>query len=446
MSDNRKPEFIKRSHEADKDLKQDNERDSRDRSPPPKRSRDSNAPSESHIVYFSNLYHSTTWKQLKDLLAKEVGGVNTVEYLVEKNGKSKNCAVVEFESPSYAEQCVNTMNRFNFCGREMVVNLVRDPKAFFRKVTLDTGCLYEDGRIIPARLAMSKNRGVDDYGRGGSLTYSREQFDTCGIPIDVLRDLQIAGPLSKCIFACNFDYKLSCGKIYNLFARCGEITYIDLPLNEESRSKGQAVIEFKTEAEAVNAIAMLNNVEYEGRRLMVKLDSKPRGPSSKIGLPKGCHGMKPSILHLCQKETAPPQNTGSDITKLIETIFSNRTPSYGAPQQNFSSQQQDLPRQSSYGSLNSKERNLQQSYVDEGNYSALSGGYRGEFAGNGSSQRDYGNTTPRDYQSGGTLPRGNDYQNSDPRDYRSNPPSRGDYSNNGAPRGGSYSSSRRNCN
>uniref|UniRef100_A0A0N5CD69 RRM domain-containing protein n=1 Tax=Strongyloides papillosus TaxID=174720 RepID=A0A0N5CD69_STREA len=443
MSDNRKSEFNKRSHEMEKELKPENERDSRDRSPPPKRSRDSNAPCESHIVYFSNLYHSTTWKQLKDLLAKEVGGVNTVEYLVEKNGKSKNCAVVEFENSSYAEKCVNTMNRYNFCGREMVVNLVRDPKAFFRKVTLDTGCLYEDGRIIPARLAMGKNRGVDDYGRGGSSNYLRENYDNCGIPIDILRDLQITGPLSKCIFACNFDYKLSCGKIYNLFARCGEITYIDLPLNEESRSKGQAIIEFKKESEAVNAIAMLNNVEYEGRRLMVKLDSKPRGPSSKIGLPKGCHGMKPSILHLCQNDSPQPQqNSGPDLTKIIETLIANRTPAYTSAQQSYSAQQ-DIPRQSSYGSLNSKDRNLQQSYVDEGNYSSLSGGYRGEFAGNGSSQRDYGNTTPRDYQAG-VLPRGNDYQTSDPRDYRSNPPSRGDYSNNGAPRGGSYSSSRRN--
>lgn len=39
MSDNRKSEFNKRSHEMDKEGKTDNERDSRDRSPPPKRSR-----------------------------------------------------------------------------------------------------------------------------------------------------------------------------------------------------------------------------------------------------------------------------------------------------------------------------------------------------------------------------------------------------------------------
>ena len=39
MSDNRKSEFNKRSHDLEKELKPDNERDSRDRSPPPKRSR-----------------------------------------------------------------------------------------------------------------------------------------------------------------------------------------------------------------------------------------------------------------------------------------------------------------------------------------------------------------------------------------------------------------------
>uniref|UniRef100_A0AC35TKJ4 RRM domain-containing protein n=1 Tax=Rhabditophanes sp. KR3021 TaxID=114890 RepID=A0AC35TKJ4_9BILA len=369
----------------------------RERSPVAKRARD-NSQADSNILYVLNVPRDSTWMELKDFMQEKCGGVKVVEYLIDRKGHSKNAAVVECESSGAATKLITALNRQDFKGRELVVNIVRDPTAFFRKVTEETGCEYKNGRIIPANRGAKRDHSSYTSSRnnnpngGGSYNNSggHVNLDTYGIPPAILRDLNIEPPLSSAIFVCNFDYKISAGKIFELFSLCGRITYIDVPYGPDHQPKGQAIVEFSHPSEAVNAIAMLNNAEYHGRKLLVKLDRKPRYPPSLTKLPNGLAGINLSIMShvirdppLDQHQQLQQLNAPISQQTLIEALKSTLGSSLvGGPF--VSPIGYDAPRS------RDDPRSIRRSYDDEvGGYQQDSG-YRGEFVGPGRPSRSGG--------------------------------------------------------
>jgi hypothetical protein len=59
---------------------------------------------------------------VKDLLRREVGGVNHVHFIIE-GGKFSGLAKAEFESATLAKEAIKKMNNFEFKGCRLVVGV-----------------------------------------------------------------------------------------------------------------------------------------------------------------------------------------------------------------------------------------------------------------------------------------------------------------------------------
>uniref|UniRef100_A0A914R6V5 RRM domain-containing protein n=1 Tax=Parascaris equorum TaxID=6256 RepID=A0A914R6V5_PAREQ len=70
----------------------------------------------------------------------------------------------------------------------------------------------------------------------------------------------------------SLPYNVQSGRVHDIFALAGKVTWVDLQLDKEGRSKGMAVVQFSHPIEAVQAISMLNNQRVFDRLINVKMD------------------------------------------------------------------------------------------------------------------------------------------------------------------------------
>jgi RNA recognition motif-containing protein len=137
---------------------------------------------------------------------------------------------------------------------------------FFRHIKNNEGIDYLANRnLIPGRTGFRQRRErEDDTGASDNETY--------GLSPTFLAQLNIKPPLVNRVFVTNIPYNCGVGKLYDIFALAGRITWFDLQLDNEGKTKGMAIIQFSHPIEAVQAISMLNNQRLFDRTLSVKMD------------------------------------------------------------------------------------------------------------------------------------------------------------------------------
>lgn len=59
------------------------------------------------------------------------------------------------------------------------------------------------------------------------------------------------------------------------FKQVGHVQFVEIPEDEQGRSKGRATVRFASEQDAANAIHHLNNTELDGRTIYVREDTNP---------------------------------------------------------------------------------------------------------------------------------------------------------------------------
>lgn len=72
-------------------------------------------------IYVSNIPYEYRWQDLKDLFRRVIGHVEFVELFVDENHKPRGCGIVEFKDPDSVQKAMDTMNRYEINGREIVV-------------------------------------------------------------------------------------------------------------------------------------------------------------------------------------------------------------------------------------------------------------------------------------------------------------------------------------
>lgn len=72
-------------------------------------------------IYVSNVPYETRWQDLKDLFRREVGDVEFVELFVDENNKPRGCGIVEFNSPESVKKAMQTMDKYDLNGRNLIV-------------------------------------------------------------------------------------------------------------------------------------------------------------------------------------------------------------------------------------------------------------------------------------------------------------------------------------
>jgi len=141
------------------------------------------------------------------------------------------------------------------------------------------------------------DRGGADRGRDRRRAHSRDRRpspglpgsgDTFGLSSSFLDSLNLKPPLVNRVFVTNICYTCTMGKLYDVFAMAGRITWFDPQLDKEGKFRGMAVVEYSHPIEAVQAVSMLHNQRLMDRTLTVKMDRFQKEPDKdRHGLPNG---------------------------------------------------------------------------------------------------------------------------------------------------------------
>ncbi|TKR93795.1 hypothetical protein L596_008190 [Steinernema carpocapsae] len=280
------------------------------------------------MVYLSNIPYDVRWMEIKDLVREKAGEVVFVEVLEDRDGRPKGSAVIEFKNKESVERCIEALHRFEMKGRQVVAKEIRDPVAFFRKVREDTGVDFLNGR--------SGGEGFDGFGRGRDrMPAVGESGETYGLSPVFLQQLHIDGPLNNRVFVANLGYNVSSGKLFDVFTLAGKITWLDLQMDKEGKSKGLAVVQYSHPIEAVQAISMLNGQRLFDRPLTVKMDRFEKDAELREGeLPTGLRAVGMGL----GANGAPL----ADVASVVSSVSPNNAPPMGrvAPEPYYSPQEQ----------------------------------------------------------------------------------------------------------
>ncbi|NWH96201.1 HNRPM protein, partial [Aegithalos caudatus] len=212
-----------------------------------------------------------------------VGEVTYVELLMDAEGKSRGCAVVEFKMEESMKKAAEVLNKHSLGGRPLKVK--EDP----------------DGEH--ARRAMQKVMAAGGMGIGpgpggpGMINIPPSILNNPNIPNEIIHALQ-AGRLGSTVFVANLDYKVGWKKLKEVFSMAGVVVRADILEDKDGKSRGIGTVTFEQAIEAVQAISMFNGQLLFDRPMHVKMDERafPKGdffpPERPQQLPRmGMEGM-----------------------------------------------------------------------------------------------------------------------------------------------------------
>ncbi|GMT29294.1 hypothetical protein PFISCL1PPCAC_20591, partial [Pristionchus fissidentatus] len=282
--------------------------------------------SDNKYVYLSNLPYELRWMELKTLIREKAGEVTFVEIIEQRNGRPKGCALVEFTTIDGARDAINKLNGVEIHGRNMVAKDIKNPEAFFKMIKEETGVDFLDG----AR-GRADGTGGARGGPGGPQRRrdspprngGEENYELFGLSPQFLKKMSITPPLAARIFIANIAFNATSGSVWELFSMAGKVTFVDLQIDKEGKSKGQAIVEFSHPLEAVQAISMFHNQKYYDRTLAVKMDRfEKRNQLGKGEMPRGLVSIGMGL-----------GAGGAPLTDIASVISTMPPPAPMAPQQ-----------------------------------------------------------------------------------------------------------------
>uniref|UniRef100_H3C6C6 Heterogeneous nuclear ribonucleoprotein M n=1 Tax=Tetraodon nigroviridis TaxID=99883 RepID=H3C6C6_TETNG len=242
-------------------------------------------------VFVSNIPYDVKWQALKDLMKEKVGEVTYVK-LMDAEGKSRGCAIVEFRTEELMKKAVEKVNKHNFNGRPLKVKEDPDGVIAQREINKSQGVGPQGGH------GGMGGMGMDRMGPGPSgsmVNIPPSLLNNPNIPTEVIHGLQ-AGRIGNTVFVANLDYKVGWKKLKEVFGMAGIVIRTDILEDKDGKSRGMGTVTFDSPLEAVQAVSMFNGQLLFNRVMHVKLDEKsmPKdfGPPERAPvLPRGLSGI-----------------------------------------------------------------------------------------------------------------------------------------------------------
>ena len=197
-------------------------------------------------VWAGNLNAASTWKDLKDHF-KTAGKVLHADIMVDSEGRSKGCGIVEFEHPADALRAISLLSNSILNDRQIMVREDRE----------DPGA-----RGIHPAAPPRRSVGFGGFGGGG------------GAPVG-----HPPAPEGTQVVVHGIHYRMAWQDLKDLCRAAGPVVRADVMTNPDGTSKGYGVVVFTSQRDADNAISMLNGLEVEGRVLTCKYDRFASGRS-----------------------------------------------------------------------------------------------------------------------------------------------------------------------
>jgi RNA recognition motif-containing protein len=191
----------------------------------------------SNNVFVGNLAWATSSDRLREHFG-QCGTVINAEVKYGRDGRSRGCGVVEFDSPQASLTAISRLNETDLDGRQIFVREDRDtPKP-------------------AARAAAPKASGPRAVGAVGGAAAG-----------GVVNDRRL--------FVGNLAWTTTDHDLQEHMAQGGGVLSARVMVNESNgRSKGYGIVEMATQQDAMNAIQTLNNSELNGRSIFVREDQK----------------------------------------------------------------------------------------------------------------------------------------------------------------------------
>ncbi|XP_014071192.1 heterogeneous nuclear ribonucleoprotein M isoform X1 [Salmo salar] len=267
-------------------------------------------PSKRYRVFVSNIPYDVKWQALKDLMKEKVGEVTYVEHLMDGEGKSRGCAIVEFRTEELMKKAVEKVNKHNLNGRPLKVKEDPDGVIAQRDLHRAQGGGGGGGGPPGGHGGMNMGMGMDRMnmermnmdcmgpGPGGPpmVNIPPSLMNNSNIPNEIIHGLQ-AGKIGSTVFVANLDYKVGWKKLKEVFGMAGVVVRTDILEDKDGNSRGMGTVTFDMPIEAVQAVSMFNGQLLFNRVMHVKLDEKslPKGdfapPERPPALPRGLSGI-----------------------------------------------------------------------------------------------------------------------------------------------------------
>ncbi|XP_042742726.1 heterogeneous nuclear ribonucleoprotein M isoform X7 [Lagopus leucura] len=268
-------------------------------------------PAKRYRAFITNIPFDVKWQSLKDLVKEKVGEVTYVELLMDAEGKSRGCAVVEFKMEESMKKAAEVLNKHSLGGRPLKVKELRTCsyiKGPIKQKSRETSSVLTVtlGRRDPdgehARRAMQKVMAAGGMGIGpgpggpGMINIPPSILNNPNIPNEIIHALQ-AGRLGSTVFVANLDYKVGWKKLKEVFSMAGAVVRADILEDKDGKSRGIGTVTFEQAIEAVQAISMFNGQLLFDRPMHVKMDERafPKGdffpPERPQQLPHGLGGI-----------------------------------------------------------------------------------------------------------------------------------------------------------
>ncbi|XP_032567918.1 heterogeneous nuclear ribonucleoprotein M isoform X2 [Chiroxiphia lanceolata] len=241
-------------------------------------------PSRRYRAFITNIPFDVKWQSLKDLVKEKVGEVTYVELLMDAEGKSRGCAVVEFKMEESMKKAAEVLNKHSLGGRPLKVK--EDPDGEHAR------------RAMQKVMAVAGGMGIGPGPGGpGMINIPPSILNNPNIPNEIIHALQ-AGRLGSTVFVANLDYKVGWKKLKEVFSMAGVVVRADILEDKDGKSRGIGTVTFEQAIEAVQAISMFNGQLLFDRPMHVKMDERafPKGdffpPERPQQLPRmGMEGM-----------------------------------------------------------------------------------------------------------------------------------------------------------
>ncbi|NXK73011.1 HNRPM protein, partial [Amazona guildingii] len=241
-------------------------------------------PAKRYRAFITNIPFDVKWQSLKDLVKEKVGEVTYVELLMDAEGKSRGCAVVEFKMEESMKKAAEVLNKHSLGGRPLKVK--EDPDGEHARRAMQ--------KVMAAASGMGVGPGP---GGPGMINIPPSILNNPNIPNEIIHALQ-AGRLGSTVFVANLDYKVGWKKLKEVFSMAGVVVRADILEDKDGKSRGIGTVTFEQAIEAVQAISMFNGQLLFDRPMHVKMDERafPKGdffpPERPQQLPRmGMEGM-----------------------------------------------------------------------------------------------------------------------------------------------------------
>ena len=210
----------------------------------------------SNRVYVGNLSWGTSWQDLKDHM-REVGDVQYAKVLQDRDGRSKGCGIVEFETPEGAAEAIEKLTDTELKGRKIFVREDR-----------------EDGN---KRGGGGGGGGGDRGGdnRGERNSRPPPKHDEKGDYDRGEANKRYEGAVEGAsLFIGNLSWETGWQDLKDHFNEIGAVERADVAEGRDGRKKGFGFVRYGNAEDAKKAIDELNGVEFMGREIEVRLDNK----------------------------------------------------------------------------------------------------------------------------------------------------------------------------